>query len=99
MSQNERRPFTHLPKREGITLEPDPAGRWSDKFPDMIGYRNQGGGKVPEDFGWNTNPKQWQEEHTEGTLAERYQALRVLPGTASPQQGQAAQLPAETQKP
>jgi len=22
----------------------------------------RGGGKVPEDFGWKTNPKQWQEE-------------------------------------
>ena len=22
----------------------------------------RGGGKVPADFGWNTNPKQWQEE-------------------------------------
>jgi hypothetical protein len=23
----------------------------------------RGGGKVPEDFAWKTNPKQWQEEH------------------------------------
>jgi hypothetical protein len=23
----------------------------------------RGGGKVPTDFGWKTNPKQWQEEH------------------------------------
>ncbi len=23
----------------------------------------RGGGKVPADFEWNTNPKQWQEEH------------------------------------
>lgn len=23
----------------------------------------RGGGSVPPDFGWNTNPKQWQEEH------------------------------------
>ena len=22
----------------------------------------RGGGKVPDDFGWRTNPKQWQEE-------------------------------------
>jgi hypothetical protein len=22
----------------------------------------RGGGKLPADFGWNTNPKQWQEE-------------------------------------
>ncbi len=23
----------------------------------------RGGGKVPPDFGWPSNPKQWQEEH------------------------------------
>jgi hypothetical protein len=23
----------------------------------------RGGGSVPADFGWNTNPKQWQEEN------------------------------------
>ncbi|MGQ0508345.1 MAG: hypothetical protein ACT4TC_23855 [Myxococcaceae bacterium] len=23
----------------------------------------RGGGKLPPDFGWKTNPKQWQEEH------------------------------------
>ena len=86
-SPNERRPFVHRPKREDITREPDPAGRWSAQFPDMIGYRSQGGGKVPADFGWTTNPKEWQEEHTEQTLAERYQALRVLPrAPAAPQQ-------------
>lgn len=30
----------------------------------------RGGGKVPEDFGWNTNPKQYQEEYGSSTLAE-----------------------------
>ena len=85
-SPNERRPFVHRPKREDITREPDPAGRWSTQFPEMIGYRNQGGGKVPADFTWATNPKEWQEEHTEQTLAERFQALRVLPqAPATPQ--------------
>lgn len=73
--------YFHIPNREAITKEPDPAGRWSKSFPDMIGYRNQGGGKVPEDFGWNTNPKQWQEELTPDTLAKRYESLRVLPET------------------
>lgn len=73
------KPFILPPHREEITLEPDPAGRWSDQFPDMIGYRNQGGGKVPADFTWRTNPKQWQEEMTPDTLAERYQQRRVLP--------------------
>ena len=71
--------YFHIPNREQITKEPDPAGRWSKAFPDMIGYRNQGGGKVPEDFGWNTNPKQWQEELTPDTLARRFEELRVLP--------------------
>ena len=73
------KPFVLPQHREQVTLEPDPAGRWSDKFPDMIGYKNQGGGKVPADFAWATNPKQWQEELTPDTLARRYQQLRVLP--------------------
>ncbi|WP_342378595.1 hypothetical protein NVS55_04320 [Myxococcus stipitatus] len=85
--------FLHRPNRQHITQEPDPAGRWSNKFPDMIGYTSQGGGKVPADFGWNTNPKQWQEEMTPLTLAERFNELRVLP-TAP----QAPALPADTQK-
>lgn len=74
--------YFHIPNRQQITKEPDPAGRWSKQFPDMIGYKNQGGGKVPEDFGWNTNPKQWQEELTPDTLAKRHAALRVLPAKA-----------------
>jgi hypothetical protein len=73
------KPFVLPPQREQVTLEPDPGGRWSDKFPDMIGYKSQGGGKVPADFTWTTNPKQWQEEMTPDTLAERFQHLRVLP--------------------
>ncbi len=27
----------------------------------------RGGGKLPPDFGWNTNPKQWQEENGAAT--------------------------------
>ncbi|HEX8439584.1 hypothetical protein [Archangium sp.] len=73
--------YTPRPNREPITRETDPAGRWSDKFPDMMGYKSQGGGKVPADFGWNTNPKQWQEEMTPATLAEEYRKL-VIPRTA-----------------
>jgi hypothetical protein len=73
------KPFVIPPNRQEVTAEPDPGGRWSNQFPDMIGYKSQGGGKVPADFGWNTNPKQWQEELTPQTLAERYQELRVLP--------------------
>jgi hypothetical protein len=73
------KPFVLPPRRELVTQEPDPGGRWSDQFPDMIGYKNQGGGKVPADFTWTTNPKQWQEELTPEGLAGRYQQLRVLP--------------------
>ena len=72
------KPFI-LPNRQHVTKEPDPGGRWSAQFPEMIGYSSQGGGKVPADFGWNTNPKQWQEELTEQTLAARFEELRVLP--------------------
>jgi hypothetical protein len=70
--------YTPRPNREPITRETDPAGRWSAQFPDMIGYKNQGGGKVPADYGWNTNPKQWQEEMTPETLATEYRNL-VIP--------------------
>ncbi|HEX8819016.1 MAG TPA: hypothetical protein VF794_03750 [Archangium sp.] len=69
--------YTPRSNREPITHETDPAGRWSQKFPDMIGYKTQGGGKVPADFGWNTNPKQWQEEMTPATLAEEFRRLVV----------------------
>ena len=95
MSQSERKPFTSRPSREDITREPDPAGRWSVQFPEMLGYRSQGGGKVPADFGWATNPKEWQEEHTEATLARRYQALRVPHGA----EAAAPQLPEGDKKP
>lgn len=75
---NNSKPFV-LPNRQSVTSEPDPGGRWTPQFPDMIGYKSQGGGKVPADYSWNTNPKQWQEEMTPQTLAERYEMLRVLP--------------------
>lgn len=74
MSKSNYTPRSH---REPITRESDPAGRWSSKFPDMIGYKSQGGGKVPADYGWNTNPKQWQEEMTPETLATEYRNLVV----------------------
>jgi hypothetical protein len=31
----------------------------------------QGGGSVPDDLEWNTNPKQWQEEHGSNVPVER----------------------------
>ena len=77
MSNNGKN-YTPRPSREAVTRESDPAGRWSHKFPDMIGYHSQGGGKVPEDYTWGTNPKQFQEEMTPETLAADFQ-LRVIP--------------------
>lgn len=83
----------YIPSRQDVTREPDPQGRWSTQFPDMIGYSNQGGGKVPEDFAWRTNPKQWQEELTEEALAARPAAAKVLaPAPVAPA------LPAEARK-
>jgi hypothetical protein len=85
--------YTPRSNREPITREPDPSGRWSTKFPDMIGYKNQGGGKVPADFGWHTNPKQWQEEMTPESLVAEHRN-RVLPRTPVA----APALPESTQK-
>ena len=39
----------------------------------MIGYKTRAGGKVPADFAWATNPKQWQ-ANTPETLARSYQS-------------------------
>lgn len=78
------RPAFYIPPRESVTGETDPAGRWSSQFPDMMGFRQQGGGAVPADYVWRTNPKQWQEELTESTLAERIQRRTTrLPAAAS----------------
>ena len=38
----------------------------------------QGGGKVPDDFEWGTNPKQWQEEHG-ANVPEQAPAAPVVP--------------------
>jgi len=61
------RPF-FIPNRQEVTHESDPQGRWTHQFPDMLGNSNQGGGKVPADFAWRSNPKQRQEELTDGNL-------------------------------
>lgn len=71
-------PFTPRTNRQAITHEPDPGGRYTPLFPDSIGYKSQGGGKVPADFGWHTNPKQWQEELTPAMIEARQQE-RALP--------------------
>lgn len=40
-----------------------PARRSRDHHLDEWASGERGGGMVPEDFSWKTNPKQWQEEH------------------------------------
>ncbi|OJH37404.1 hypothetical protein [Cystobacter ferrugineus] len=70
--------YTPRPSREPVTREGDPGGKWSAKFPDMMGYKSQGGGKVPEDLEWASNPKQAQEELTPESLAARH-SQRVIP--------------------
>ncbi len=74
---SDTRPFVVPQNRQQITKEPELQGRWSQQFPDMIGFRNQGGGKVPADFAWRTNPKQWQEELTEESLTDRATKRRL----------------------
>ncbi|MBX5481271.1 MAG: hypothetical protein IRZ16_05390 [Myxococcaceae bacterium] len=58
-------PFVVARDRSRITGEPDFRG--SRKHPlnpglDWIGQQDRGGGKVPAELAWTTNPKQYQEE-------------------------------------
>lgn len=94
---NNGKNYTPRPSREVITRESDPAGRWSSKFPDMVGYKSQGGGFVPDDYTWNTNPKQFQEEMTPERLAADFQE-RVIPKLSAPP-AHAAALPEGAAKP
>lgn len=69
MSTIERRnPFVLPRDRPRITHEPDRTGQWSPDFPDndWIGFGNLGGGRVPADFRWNSNPKEEQERESAG---------------------------------
>jgi hypothetical protein len=68
MSNTPKNVFVARPNRVHITREPDTQGKWSALYPDMMGFGNQGGGAVPKDFGWRTNPKQWQEELADALL-------------------------------
>ena len=71
-------PFVPRKERSHVTREPDAAGRWTNQFPDMIGYGQQGGGAVPADFHWRSNPKQHQEELTDAELREEAKAHHAL---------------------
>ncbi|HEY8206300.1 MAG TPA: hypothetical protein VIG99_02385 [Myxococcaceae bacterium] len=50
--------MSHEPKAR----PPAEAKRPKDHHLDEWTSGQRGGGKVPEDFAWRTNPKQWQEE-------------------------------------
>jgi hypothetical protein len=63
--------FVLPPNRQTVTREPNLDGKWRKDFPEMLGFKNQGEGKIPADFAWRTNPKQWQEELTDATLRKR----------------------------
>ncbi len=62
-------PFTVPSDRVDVTHEPPqagshPAGAHEDQ--DWIDFRNQGGGSVPEDYVWLSNPKEEQERVSAG---------------------------------
>ena len=66
-------PFVLPRNRSRITGEPESKG--SKKMPwnpgiDWIGFEDRGGGKLPGDLVWATNPKQYQEEKGFGELTE-----------------------------
>jgi hypothetical protein len=51
--------------RSAVTGEPEPiSGHADPRFPDVswIGHAQEGGGHVPDDFEWPTNPKQRQDD-------------------------------------
>ena len=77
-------PFVPRKMRSHVTREPDTAGRWTREFPDQIGYGQQGGGSVPADFHWRSNPKQWQEELTDAELTREAKAHHAFPEVLLP---------------
>lgn len=47
-------------RRELVTEEPEPAGTRHDfrhQDVDWIGHANQGGGRMPPDYQWKSNPR------------------------------------------
>lgn len=58
-------PFVVPPNRTRVTEEPEQRGTSHDpRFPDVswIGTAQQGGGRMPEDYEWPSNPKQRQDD-------------------------------------
>jgi hypothetical protein len=79
-------PFRLPADRARITREPDELGKWTPKFPEMLGHHQFGGGEVAKDFGWPSNPKEWQEELSNAELSREAEANGAL--------GAAGELPA-----
>lgn len=55
--------------REVITEEPEPPGCHHDprhQDVDWLGFRNQGGGSVPDDYEWTSLPRERQELESMG---------------------------------
>jgi hypothetical protein len=74
-------PFRLPADRARITREPDELGKWTPQFPDMLGHHQFGGGEVPKDFVWPSNPKEWQEELSNAELSREAEVNGAL-GTA-----------------
>jgi hypothetical protein len=77
-------PFVPRRKRELVTKEPDTAGQWTPLFPDMIGYGQEGGGAVPPEYHWPSNPKQAQEELTDTRLRKEAEEFGALAESEEP---------------
>lgn len=55
-------PFVVPANRSAVTGEPEPKRGFDPRFPDVSWEVGRGGGHVPEDYEWPTNPKQHQDE-------------------------------------
>jgi hypothetical protein len=57
-------PFVVPANRTEVTDEPEQSGTYDPRFPDVswLGTAQHGGGHVPEDFEWPSNPKERQDE-------------------------------------
>jgi hypothetical protein len=57
-------PFVVPRDRTAVTEEPQPEPGYDPRFPDVSweGAGGRGGGHMPEDYAWPTNPKAHQDE-------------------------------------
>ena len=84
MSETPFYPFVPRKKRQLVTREPDTYGHWSPLFPDMMGYGQEGGGAVPSEYTWPSNPKQVQEELTDSGLRKEAKEFGALAESEEP---------------